>query len=95
MFFEGNTEEKIVDITNTESLEKSESVSQNKEATEENEKTNSTPKPVSAADQDKSEQMDFSMKGIRYKIVFSEDVEIMMLQARLDQTEQTLQKLIG
>ena len=64
MFFKGNTEEKIVDITNTESIEKSESLSQNKEATEEDEKTNSTPKPVSAADQDKSEQMDFSMKGI-------------------------------
>ena len=55
MFFEGNTEEKIVDITNTESIEKSESLSQNKEATEENEKTNTTPNPVSAADQDKSE----------------------------------------
>ena len=62
MFFKGNTEEKIVDISNTESIEKSESLSQNKEGTEENEKTNTTPKPVEAADQDKSEQMDFSMK---------------------------------
>ena len=64
MFFKGNTEEKIVDITNTESIEKSESLSKNKEGTVENEKTNSTPKPVSAADQDKSEQKNFSLKWI-------------------------------
>ena len=61
MFFKGNTEEKIVDITNTESIEKSESLSQNKEGTEEKEKTNTTPNPVSAADQDKSEQKNFSL----------------------------------
>ena len=64
MFFKGNTEEKIVDITNTESNEKSESVPQNQDATEENEKTNTTRKPASAADQDKSEQMNFPLKWI-------------------------------
>ena len=56
----GNTEEKIVDITNNESIEKS----QNKEATEEKEKTNNTSNPVSAADQDKSEQTNFSLQWI-------------------------------
>ena len=59
---------KIVDITSTEPIEKSESLSQNKEATEENEKTNSTPKPVSAADQDKSE-----------KIVFYSEMDIRLI----------------